>query len=769
MPSKKLQYTQETLLNALAAINSGMSYYRASRVYNIPKTTLLYKKTGKTPLICKMGPTTILSEEEENLLIKWLFHISDYGFPATKEQLLDSVQLLMKNLKRDNPFVNDRPGRKWYESFQKRHPELAERVSQNLSNARAQVTETKIRQWFSEITVYFESKDYTCVTQNPKRVYNCDETAFFLSPKENKVLVHKGEKAVYNFINNDEKECLTTLIMCNAAGDLPPPMVVYTFKRLPQKIVNSVPKKWGVGRTENGWMTGETFFEYITNIFYPWLIDNKIELPIILYVDGHSSHLTMALSQFCAESKIILVALFPNSTHILQPLDVAFFRPLKVQWKKKVHKWRMENCGRKLTREDFAKILEGAIQSLENREQILINGFRTCGLYPFTPENINFYKIFKSSKPEVTFPSAFKDYSITKLQNFLKFFEDTLGEKTPLFRESGPTWNGDIEDTNLFKFWQQLQVKLKLREDDENDQDKANDTNNANLSQIDNAEVLVTTLDDVHIFDDPDVLNFSFEEFDNLNDLNYYETKETTEKDVTNNTTDAIVQVIEETIEKEISDDSLKNDVAPVDEIAIQQKTPVKNDRQFLKLIPSPFKKSLFWPSTTKEDNENKKRKPRDKVPAVASSEQWQKYYENKQKEKDKKEEEKNARKLARERKKEQAKTKTNVMEIRSSSSSDSEDEEEIANVTEITTNAYIVVRYDNSYFPGLVLDKRENVEEVEYQVKAMAKSGPNWKWPKPDDILWYKEEDIIQNVSSPKLINKRGTYVVKEMANFRC
>nr|XP_023026362.1 chromatin assembly factor 1 subunit A-like [Leptinotarsa decemlineata] len=49
------------------------------------------------------------------------------------------------------------------------------------------------------------------ILDDPSRVYNCNETAFFVSPKENKVIVKKGEKVVYNFINNDEKECLTTL------------------------------------------------------------------------------------------------------------------------------------------------------------------------------------------------------------------------------------------------------------------------------------------------------------------------------------------------------------------------------------------------------------------------------------------------------------------------------------------------------------------------------------------------------------------------------
>lgn len=149
------------------------------------------------------------------------------------------------------------------------------------------------------------------------------ETAFFLSPKEDKVIVKKGQKTVYNFINNNEKECITSLIMTNACEMMPPPLVMFSYQRIPKAIVQEIPKSWGVGRSENGWMTGESLYEYIANVFFPWIQENLIELPIILYVDGHVSHLTMALSDFCVQHKIELIALYPNATHILQPLNVA--------------------------------------------------------------------------------------------------------------------------------------------------------------------------------------------------------------------------------------------------------------------------------------------------------------------------------------------------------------------------------------------------------------------------------------------------------------
>lgn len=77
----------------------------------IPKSILLYKHKGKLPIGKNMGPTPVLSNNEEAELVKWMMHLSQRGCPVTKTQLIISVQLLIKKLARDVPFKNGRPGR----------------------------------------------------------------------------------------------------------------------------------------------------------------------------------------------------------------------------------------------------------------------------------------------------------------------------------------------------------------------------------------------------------------------------------------------------------------------------------------------------------------------------------------------------------------------------------------------------------------------------------------------------------------------------------
>lgn len=43
----------------------------------------------------------------------------------------------------------------------------------------------------------------------------------------------------------------------------------------------------------------------------------------------------------CHENNIQFVFLPTNSTHLTQPLDVAFFRPLKIHWRKILEDWKV--------------------------------------------------------------------------------------------------------------------------------------------------------------------------------------------------------------------------------------------------------------------------------------------------------------------------------------------------------------------------------------------------------------------------------------------
>lgn len=453
---------QSSLINALHDVRRGIPLRQACKMYGISKSTLYDKLKNKSKIDCTMGPSTILSPEEEKELLNWIFYTSERGFPVTKDQFLDSVQLLIGQLQRKNPFTNNRPGRHWYEAFVRRHPELSRRIAQNLTTIRASVTEDCLRKWFNEVCQYLLKKELLLI--DASRYFNCDETSFLLCPKAEQVIVKKGAKSVYKIVNADEKKALTTLVMISASGVMAPPMIMYAYKRIPAIITQNIPKGWSIGTSDKGWMTAESFYEYVTNVFYPWLKTTNIVFPVVLFVDGHSSHLTLPLSNFCRQHEIELIALYPNATHILQPLDVAVFHPLKSAWKKTVNNWRLENNGQRLKKEMFAPLLKKAIDSIDVASMAK-NGFQTCGLYPFTPDAVDFNVLNKQKKSEAKkTEKAEKTEEASKMDmmKHINFFEQQLPEgMIDKFKaaETAGVWNYEIENEGLFRYWLEINRK----------------------------------------------------------------------------------------------------------------------------------------------------------------------------------------------------------------------------------------------------------------------------------------------------------------------
>lgn len=128
---------------------------------------------------------------------------------------------------------------------------------------------------------------------------------------------------------------------------------------------------------------------------------------MVLFVDGHKSHLSLELADFCSQNQIILYCLPPNSTHIMQPCDVAIFKPLKASWKNVVAK--NKRFGNSINKNNFVNHFQEAFDSVQTSS--IVNGFRKCGLYPFDPNAVDFSKCI-SYRRDILFPITNNDASL---------------------------------------------------------------------------------------------------------------------------------------------------------------------------------------------------------------------------------------------------------------------------------------------------------------------------------------------------------------------
>lgn len=240
---------------------------------------------------------------------------------------------------------------------------------------------------------------------DPTRIFNADESGFSLCPKTGKVLGTKGFKNMLEIKRGSEKDNLTVLVTFSADGRLCPPCIVYPYVKPPRSIAESMPPDWFLGKSDTGWMRSDVFFEYVANGLHQWIVDQGIKKPILFFVDGHRSHMSIELSKFCDENEIILYALPPNAMHLMQPADVALFKLLKEYWRQAVRTWYTQNEERTLTKADFAPVFEKALSN-PNIPTHIRNGFRRCGLFPHDPEAVDYTKCVQNTLKSVQEPQV---------------------------------------------------------------------------------------------------------------------------------------------------------------------------------------------------------------------------------------------------------------------------------------------------------------------------------------------------------------------------
>lgn len=118
--------------------------------------TLRNKLTFKSPVASTghCGPHSVLVKNLEDMLVGWVIDCAKMGFPTNKDGLCESVKKLLDEGgdHQQKHFINNRPGRKWYSSFLKRHPEISQKHAKYVKKARGAVTEHKIRSWFTEVS-----------------------------------------------------------------------------------------------------------------------------------------------------------------------------------------------------------------------------------------------------------------------------------------------------------------------------------------------------------------------------------------------------------------------------------------------------------------------------------------------------------------------------------------------------------------------------------------------------------------------------------------
>ena len=187
-------------------------------------------------------------------------------------------------------------------------------------------------------------------------------------------------------IQPGNREWVTIIIAINAAGSVLPPQIILAGKKHQSQWYSAIPKEYRISMSDNGWTNDDLGFEWLQEMFEKHTSHQTAGRYRLLILDGHSSHATANFDHFCMERRIIPLYMPPHSSHLLQPLDISCFAPLKHYYGQKVREMA-QNGIHAIDKREFISIYNSIHGRAFSKANIL-SGFAAAGLIPFKPERV---------------------------------------------------------------------------------------------------------------------------------------------------------------------------------------------------------------------------------------------------------------------------------------------------------------------------------------------------------------------------------------------
>jgi hypothetical protein len=131
---------------------------------------------------------------------------------------------------------------------------------------------------------------------------------------------------------------------------------------------------------ESGWMTKETFLEWLKH--FQKFAKASREDKVLLVLDGHNSHTrNIEALEFAKQNGIVMVSLPARTTHKLQPLDRTFYKPLMTYYNKACGNFLRRLPGVKITIFNLCRLFSEAYDRCST-VSIAKEGFACTGLWP---------------------------------------------------------------------------------------------------------------------------------------------------------------------------------------------------------------------------------------------------------------------------------------------------------------------------------------------------------------------------------------------------
>ena len=330
-------------------VNVLTPYTKVGELWDVPPSTIQRHVTKKMK---PRGGQPVFTKQQEDMFAKHLLRCADALWPVSTAQLKDYIQRFCVHYRiRAVRFKNGRPGKDWVAGFLSRHPLLKVRRAAAISAAKAWGTSpAKLKEYFERLRPLLATDgDEYC---SPECVLNYDETAITDDAGNPKVITRRSSKSPRAVLNNN-KTSRSVMFAVTADGECLPPYVCTKTKFKEDELDGFGPPLCHWDTSKSGWFNMGVFDNWFEAVVVPWAITHKGKHKVVLG-DNLSSHLSPVSLERAEELGVHFRLLPPNTTHFLQPLDVAFFGPLKRAWRDQLLAYKQTHLNKSLLKRHFA-------------------------------------------------------------------------------------------------------------------------------------------------------------------------------------------------------------------------------------------------------------------------------------------------------------------------------------------------------------------------------------------------------------------------------
>jgi hypothetical protein len=372
-------YNEADILLASFAINNQQleSSRRAALVYNVPKSTLNDRRAGKLARSDCQPNSKKLTQLEEQVIIDHILNLDLRGFAPTYAAIRDMADKLLATR------GAGRVGQKWPANFVKRTDSLTTCFNRAYDRQRALCEDSAlISQWF-ELVEQTKAKYGIC----DEDVYNFDEAGFTMGKITTQLVVTGSERRGRpKSVQPGNREWVTVIAAINAAGWSIPPFLIFAGQyHLSAWYEEDIPRDWAIGVSDNGWTNNELGVEWLKH-FNAHTKTRVIGARRLLVLDGHKSHHSLQFQELCKENDIYTLYMPAHSSHLLQPLDVGCFSPLKRAYSREVESLIRHHINH-ITKLEFLPAFKTAYNRSFTSANIC-SAFRGAGLVPLQPDTV---------------------------------------------------------------------------------------------------------------------------------------------------------------------------------------------------------------------------------------------------------------------------------------------------------------------------------------------------------------------------------------------